>query len=149
MEQFKRLTNSKILKVNLQSLLPPLSYTWLYYPSSLTAYNSVRTNQAKCLINTTKKTLNPSPSNTSKYSINWQVVYQTNMSDYSAETTIFLVVKFLLKDFYFKSRNDNAVILGFMNKQNDIIHKDKSTPHHSNNKFAIHSQYVSLGKYYA
>jgi hypothetical protein len=55
MNQSKKLTNNKILKVNVQRLLPPSSHAWLYCLSSLTAYNSVRNNQDNPLTNVTKK----------------------------------------------------------------------------------------------
>ncbi len=149
MNQCKRLTNSKILKVNVPRLLPLSPNAWLYCLSSLTAYNSAQKNQDTPLANATKKKLKLSLSNKYSYLSNWQLLQQGTIFGYFAEKTTFLVTTFLATEFSFKTQNDNAVILGFLNKQNEIIHKDKSTPHNSNNKFAIHSQYNSLGKYYA
>ncbi len=149
MNQSKRLTNSKIVKVNVPRLLPLSPNARLYCLSSLTAYNSARKNPDNPLTNATKKNLKPSLSNKYNYSSNWQVVQQGAISGYFAEKITFLVTFFLTTEFSFKTQNDNAVILGFLNKHNEVIHKDKSTPHNSNNKSAIYSQYDSLGKYYA
>ena len=120
MNQSKRLTNSKILKVNVQRLLPPSSHVWLYCLSSLTAYNSVRKNQDTPLTNITKKKLKPSFPNKFSYSSNCKVVQQGAISGYSAEKITFLVTIFLPTESSFITQNDNAVILGYLNKQTEI-----------------------------